>query len=320
MVRYVEVDVEPGRGVPVGRAVQEVVEDRSRPVEAVVISPPIEKPASLPPANFFDPRDPRRPPRIILDRTFDKGREVFRLREPIGYWDAEVGAVIVPDNTGSFETDLTSVARFFTWLVATTGVHLPAALVHDGITPDSTAGATYVASGEIDRETGDRIFRSGMRDLGTTWLLRWLIWAGVATATRWSGPDGVWRKRLAIVVTVVVVAALGVLATIDLFDCREILPWMADRPLWQEVVFGAAMAFVIPVLLSVLWWRQWRAGLLIGAALALMLHVTLALVLVYGVFAAADAAFSRDARRLVKWTAVVAAITIALVVIGMWAC
>jgi hypothetical protein len=45
-----------------------------------------------------------------------------------------------------------------------------------------------------------------------------------------------------------------------------------------------------------------------------------ALVLVYGVFAAADAAFSRDARRLVKWTAVVAAITLVLVAIGMWAC
>lgn len=320
MVRRVEVEVEPGRGVPLERAVQEVVDDRSKLVEAVVISPPIEKPASLPPTNFFDPRDPRRRPQIILDRTFDKGREVFRLTEPIGYWDAEVGAVIVPDNTGRFETDLTSTMRFFTWLVATTGVHLPAALIHDGITPGRSAGASYVASQELDRATGDRIFRSGMHDLGTTWLLRWLIWAGVATATMWGGPDGVVRKRLAIVVTVVAVALLGVLATIDLFDCREVLPWMGDRPLWQEVVFGAAMAVVIPALLSVLWWEQWRAGILIGVALALMLHVTVALVLVYGVFAAVDAAFSRDRRRLVKWTAIVAGITIVLVAIGMWAC
>jgi hypothetical protein len=177
-----------------------------------------------------------------------------------------------------------------------------------------------VASQELDRETGDRIFRSGMQDLGTTWLLRWLIWAGVATATMWGGPDGIWRKRVAIVTTVVVVAVLGVLATIDLFDCRELLPWMGDRPLWQEVLFGSVMAFVVPALLSVLWGPQWRAGLLIGAALALMLHVTVAIVLVYGVFAAVDAAFSGDARRLVKWTTRVAAITIALVAIGMWAC
>jgi hypothetical protein len=320
MVRHVEVDVEPGRGVPMERAVQEVVAQPERPVEAVVISPPIEKPASLPPTNFFDPHGPGRPPQIILDRTFDQGREVFRLEQPIGYWDAEVGAVIVPDNTGSFETDLTSVMRFFTWLVATTGVHLPAALVHDGITPGRTAGASYVASQEIDRATGDRIFRSGMEDLGTTWLLRWLIWAGVATATMWGGPDGVVRKRLAILVTVLIVAALGALATIDLFDCRELLPWMGDLPLAQEVLYGAVMAAVVPVLLSVLWWEQWRAGVLIGTALALMLHVTVALVLVYGVFAAIDAAFSGDVRRLLKWGGIVVGLTVVLVAVGVWAC
>ena len=109
-----------------------------------------------------------------------------------------------------------------------------------------------MASQEIDRVTADRMFRSGMHDLGTSWLLRWLIWAAVATATMWSGPPVAWRKRAAIVVTVAVVVVLGVLATIDLFDCREILPWMGDRPLGQEVVFGAAMAVLIPVVLSVL--------------------------------------------------------------------
>ncbi|MGH3660144.1 MAG: DUF1353 domain-containing protein, partial [Micromonosporaceae bacterium] len=320
MVRRVEVDVEPGQGVPVARAVQEVVDDRSRPVDAVVIAPPIEKPASLPADNFFNPNNPSEQARIVLERVFESDREVFRLRQPIGYWDAEVGAVIVPDNLGSFDTDLTSVTRFFTWLVSTTGVHLPAALVHDGLIPGRTAGSSYVASQEIDRVTADRIFRSGMQDLGTSWLLRWLIWAAVATATMVSGPDAVWRKRLAVGVTVAVVVVLGVLATIDLFDCREILPWMSDRPLWLEVVNGAVCAVVIPALLSVLWWEQWRAGILIGVALALMLHVTVALVLVYAVFAAADAAFSRDPRRMLRWGAVAVGLTATLVLIGVWAC
>ena len=64
---------------------------------------------------------------------------------------------------------------------------------------------------------------------------------------------------------------------------------MGDRPVWLEVLWGAIGAVVLPALLSVLWGRQWRAGVLIGVALALMLHVTVALVLVYAVFAAIDA-------------------------------
>lgn len=322
MVRRVEVEVGPGEtGVAMARAVQEVVDDRARPVDGVVISPAIARPASLPADGFFNPHNPGQPAHVVLERTFETGREVFRLREPIGYWDAEVGAVIVPDNLGRFDTDLTSVTRFFTWLVATTGVHLPAALVHDGLTPGRTAGASYVASREIDRVTADRIFRSGMRDLGTTWLQRWLIWAAVAVATMVTGPLGrVWRGWLAVVLTVGVVVVLGTLATIDLFDCRQVLPWMADRPAWLEVVGGAVMALVVPAVLSVVWGRQWRAGLLIGAALALMLHVTVALVLVYAVFATIDALFDRRPWRAARWGAVAVGGTLAIVVLGAWAC
>lgn len=322
MVRRVEVEVGPGEtGVAMARAVQEVVDDPSRPVDGVVISPDIARPASLPADGFFNPRNPGQPARVVLERSFETGREVFRLREPIGYWDAEVGAVIVPDNLGRFDTDLTSVTRFFTWLVATTGVHLPAALVHDGLTPGRTSGASYVASREIDRVTADRIFRSGMRDLGTTWLQRWLIWSAVAVATMVTGPlSRVWRGWLAVVLTVGVVVVLGTLATIDLFDCRQILPWMADRPAWLEVAGGALMALVVPAVLSVVWGRQWRAGLLIGAALALMLHVTVALVLVYAVFATIDALFDRQPRRVVRWGAVAVGGTLAIVVLGAWAC
>ena len=122
---------------------------------------------------------------------------------------------------------------------------------------------------------------------------------------------------------------LGVLATIDLFDCREILPWMGDRPLGQEVVSGAALAVVVPVVLSVLWWEQWRAGVFIGVALALMLHVTVAIVIVYAVIATLDAlgeaARNPAARRTqlvraAKWGAAALGVTAILVAIGMWAC
>ena len=324
MARRVELDQE----ATMERAVLEVVGDDpddgagNRDADAVVISPGIVKPAAIGEASrFFNPTNPGERPRILLDRTFDQGREKFRLVHPIGYWDAEVGAVIVPDNLARFDTDLTSVTRFFTWLVATTGVHLPAALVHDGLIPSKRSPTSYVAGREIDRETADRIFRSGMRDLGTSWLLRWLIWAGVATGTMWSAPlRQSWWRRVAIVLTVAVVAVLGTLATIELFDCREVLPWMGDRPVWLEVLWGALFAVAIPVVLSVLWGRQWRAGIFIGVALALMLHVTVALVLVYSVIAALDAAFGGRLARALRWGGVAIVITAVVVLIGIWAC
>ena len=314
--------LEPGAvGVPVARAVQEVVDDPSRPVEEVVISPAIERPAVLPPHNFFDPADPASEARVVLERTFRREREVFRLTRPIGYWDAEVGAVIVPDNVGRFDTDLTSVMRFFTWLVATTGIHLPAALLHDGLVPGRTAGSSYVASRRIDRVTADRIFRNGMRDLGTTWVQRWLIWATVATATMVSEPPRrAWRAWLAVAATAFVVAVGGALSTIDLFDCRAVVPWMGGRPAWQEVVTGALGAFVIPLLTSLLWGRMWRAGAIVGVALALLLHVTLALVVVYAVFATAEAVAEGQVRRALRWAGVAGGIAAAVVLTGMGAC
>ena len=46
---------------------------------------------------------------------------------------------------------------------------------------------------------------------------------------------------------------------------------------------GAA-ALVIPLLLSVLWGKLWKAGAIIGIALAFLLHVTLAAAIVYAIY------------------------------------
>jgi Protein of unknown function (DUF1353) len=318
MVRRVEVD----REVTVERAVREVVDDASRPMDGVVISPGIAKPASIgEPSRFFNPTNPGQPPRIQLERTYTSGREVFRLCQPIGYWDAEVGAVIVPDNLAAFRTDLTSVKRFFTWLVSTTGIHLPAALIHDGLIPGRREPSSYVASREIDRVTADRIFRSGMHDLGTSWVQRWLIWAAVATATMVSRPIlRSWRSWLAVCLTVGVVLAAGTLATLDVFDCRAPLPWMADRPAWAEVLTGVVAAFVIPFVLSGLWGRQWRAGAIVGVALALLLHVTVAVAIVFAVFAVLDALFEGQWVRALRWAVIAAGGPLVIMVVVIWAC
>lgn len=312
-------------GLTVTQATEQVVDDPTQEPGPVVLDVPIRKPPGLAgDSGFFDPDRPDTTDgaqSIRMTRLVEDGREIFKLDEPIGYWDHEVGAVLVPANLARFRTDLTSVPRYFGWLVTPTGMHLPAALVHDGLIDDPGDPSSYVANCEIDRVTADRVFRSAMHDLGTSWVLRWLIWTAVATATMVTGPfRRVWRSMLAVGVTVLAVLAGGTLATLDLVDCRAPIPWMADRPVWLELITGGAGAVIVPTVLSVLWRRRWQAGVIAGVALALLLHVTVAVVVVFAVFSTIDSVVERKPVPALRWAAIAAAPTLAIVAIGVWAC
>jgi hypothetical protein len=317
-------------GVTVGQARERVVDDPAGHPGPEILEAPIQKPTGVEgESGFFDPDHPEstdgaqsiRITRLVEQDEHGNDRERFRLDEPIGYWDREVGGILVPANLATFRTDLMSVPRYFAWLVSPTGVHLPAALLHDGLVLNPGEPRSYIANREIDRVTADRIFRSAMRDLKTTWVLRWLIWTAVATATMVAGPFWrVTRERLAVVATVLAVLVGGTLATIDLVDCREPLPWMASRPVWLELLFGGIGAVVIPAVLSVLWWRRWRAGVIAGVALALLVHVTLAIVVVFAVFSTIDAVVERQPVPTLKWALTAAIPTTGIVLIGLWAC
>jgi Protein of unknown function (DUF1353) len=138
-------------------------------------------------------------------------------------------------------TDLASVPGPLRWLVNRYGVYTPAAIVHDRlIGADPSIGISDVHA--------DRFFRFMLRDLGVRWLRRWMMWAAVAMRTRWSaGP----LKRVGMVIwalcSIAGVASLIIGATSG----------------------SAALIFVAlasPLVLSVLWGRQYGAGLV--AALA----------------------------------------------------
>jgi hypothetical protein len=47
---------------------------------------------------------------------------------------------------------------------------------------------------------------------------------------------------------------------------------------------GRLFAFLIPLRLAFLWGRLWRAGAIVGWAIAFLLHVTIAVVVVFGVY------------------------------------
>lgn len=238
--------------------------------------------------------------------------ESFLLQRRIAYrarWrDQKELDIVVPAAVSSnsppgavFRSDLTSVPDLFTWLVPRTGLHLPAALVHDGLIYDPGEPASYEALEPVPRIEADRIFRDGMADLGTGVVRRWLMWSAVTLATvaagvssvsppgRTTGADEVRKAkaiggagrdryfRVVVFGSLLIIVALGAVATLDFFDILNVLPWMGERRYFVEFFLGAAFAILISALLSALWLDLWRAGMIAGVALALLLHVTIAL-------------------------------------------
>jgi hypothetical protein len=338
--------IEVSGDISVQEAGQQVDDDASLTREPqITVGGSISTPDHLPSTGFFDPANPSRAPDITLERVLvarsappparglkrlwqrivhvmtEDEREMFELLKPIGYHDRALDQVIVvPANLALFQTDLTSVPRFFTWLIPRTGAHLPAALVHDGLVHRPDEAPTYISDKEIPREESDRIFRDAMGALGTSWLRRWVIWATVLIATLTTRDDKV-RWLLTIGVTVAVIVGGGVAATIDLFDCREPLFWMGSHDWWIEILTGAAGAIAVSGLLALtLWWPHNRAGFILGLALSLLLHVTLAVVAVFIVFNFVESAVGRLWARAVVYAVLATAIALPLVFLGLWAC
>ncbi|HET6836253.1 MAG TPA: DUF1353 domain-containing protein [Acidimicrobiales bacterium] len=213
---------------------------------------------------------------------------VYRLVRQFGYRDPGYQKpFIVPDDVDTFTTDLASIPWMFAWLVPGLGTHLPAVLLHDGLVVGRGQPPTHIGP-EVNRVEADRILRDAMASLGTPRLRRWLMWTGVTFATCWSDVPHRWWWRVVMPVTLGLVALLGVLATLDLADVWDVLPWMGDRAWWVELASGAAFALLIPLVFSVLWLQFWRAGAIAGVALAFLLHVTAAVVVVYGIYRVAE--------------------------------
>ena len=215
----------------------------------------------------------------------------------IAYLDEEYGEILVPADPGTFETDFASVPTLLTWLVPRTGAHLPAAL-----DPRRVGGRQGLRRSPDDRSTGsaaDLVFRRAMRDSGIPLIRRWLVWSAVSLGTIWAGSES-WsgaqhlRYRVTAFGSLLLVAALGIAATLDLFDVVAWLPWMgADRGFVLELVGGLAGAIVVPLLLGLTWGRFAIAGAVTGIALAVLLHVTALLLAVTALYQLAE----RVARR-----------------------
>lgn len=224
---------------------------------------------------FFDgDQEPGSEMCIILWRAVEHAEEQWKMVRRIGYVDRQFDEPFrVPENKETFRTDLTSVPQIFSWLVPKTGPHLPASLLHDGLVVDDDEAPTHLGP-PITRIQADRIFRDAMADQGTPIIRRWLIWAAVTLASMQTVRPRLLMWLMYLMIPVIV--ALGVLATLDLFDLVDWVPWMANRSWPAELGYGLLGAIVIPVVLAVPWRFAdlYRAGLIVGLALATLIHVT----------------------------------------------
>jgi hypothetical protein len=262
-----------------------------------------------------EPPNPDSDARVELIRmTGVDGGEQFVMMRRIGYLDRHLGRILVPRVTRTFRTDLTSVPALFTWLVPKTGAHLPAALVHDGLVhPPGDVTYTVDPPADVPRHEADRVLRDAMADTGTGVVRRWLVWSAVTAATLWSGEGTGWSRgrrtyyRAVVGLLLGAVAVLGVLATLDLLDVTWAwaLPWMGERRWYVELAGGLAGAVVVPLALGLLWGRFRIAGVVVGVTLALLLHVTLALAALTGLYQVLERVAGR-APRLVLALGVVA--------------
>ena len=95
------------------------------------------------------------------------------LLEPIKY-QGRHQQFTVP---AGFETDFASVPKAFTWLIPRYGIYTKAAILHDFL----------CATKPIGRNDADGIFRRAMRELGVSFLRRWMMWAAVRAGCGLAG-------------------------------------------------------------------------------------------------------------------------------------
>lgn len=233
---------------------------------------------------FFDVADGG-PPRLEL-ASLDGAH--FQMLRQVGYHDPHYDQpFVIPADLDTFVTDLTSVPAFFRWLVSKVGPQLLPAVLHDGLVAEVDGPPTHLGP-DVNRTESDRIFRDAMIHVGVDVLRSYLIWSAVALATIWLAVRPRSAVRGGLVATFGGITVLGVLATLDLFDVWDVLPWMGAAPWWQELLWGGLFAVVIPLVVSLLWRGRWAQVAIAGVALATLLHVTVAVALVSVLYVVAE--------------------------------
>jgi hypothetical protein len=183
--------------------------------------------------------DPSTPAAFVVEQITDKD---FAIAKDAGFqYNPVDGPPIEVTRATLAKTDFASIPRFMSWLVSRHGRHTPAALVHDRLVVD---GMPFE-----ERQRADRCFVDMLDSLQVPPVLSRVMWSAVSLATRLKGP--VLAKAGIVAWAVTAAAGIAMLAT----GLAAVTPWMI------------ALSFVLPLVGSLLWGRQFTAGVVAGYAL-----------------------------------------------------
>jgi hypothetical protein len=190
----------------------------------------------------------------------------FRLEEPFRFTHGSDPDVIV--ERGNI-TDLASVPTFLTWLVPRYGRHTLPALLHDQVVEERMDPDV--------RERADATFRDNMGATKVPLVRRWSMWAAVSLATHWQRSL---RSRLLVVVWI----GLYALAGLDVM--LRLLRW---RP-FPAISSAAALAIIVasPVLLSLIWGRRYRVGIIAAYSVLVLFAAIVVVGLTLVIYLAAE--------------------------------
>lgn len=213
---------------------------------------------------FVDPDNASEPAQVRLRQVT---RKSFVLESSMRYTGTtgvaglpERALTLRPPDLGpAAETDLASVPAALRWFVSSYDVHTPAALLHDRL-----IGGTAIEG--VSDTDADRFFRFMLKELGVRLIRRWMMWTAVAFGTRWRARGRVRGLLLAWSF----LAAAGMAAAV----------YGAVHPDWRVLVVAVAA----PVPASLLWGRQYGAGLTAAATAIWVLPPTVLGVVGFGVY------------------------------------
>ena len=165
------------------------------------------------------------------------------------------------------KTDLASVPGFLTWLVPRYGRHTLPALLHDqlcvsGMDPNV-------------REQADATLRDAMQATGVPFARRWLMWGAVSLAT--NALRG-WRWKVFLVAWLLLYGLAG------LYVYSLALRW---HPPLSGLAVG--LIFASPIVLSLVWGRRYRCGVIAAYAFLLLPASVVAVMVTVLAYLAAEA-------------------------------
>lgn len=149
------------------------------------------------------------------------GADTWQLLKPLIY-KGKHQTFTVP---AGFKTDFASIPPALAWLGSRYGVYSKAAILHDYLWD----------SKDVNRSDVDGIFRRTMRELGVSFLRRWVMWAAVRTSGKLKDADfkEVLTWALVAIPAIIFLAIPAIIVT----------TWLAMFWVLEYIIFGSLKPF-----------------------------------------------------------------------------